>query len=74
MAQFIMVKPSRPGLIVLDDLNRRIPYKEDGHKIKRTTLISRSIKEGDLIWVDKPKKKGATPTAPPAKKSKSKEA
>jgi hypothetical protein len=62
MAQFIKVKPSRPDLIVLDDLNRRIPYKDDGYSVRRTTLISRSIKEGDLIWVDRPKSKASKPS------------
>jgi hypothetical protein len=59
MAQFIKVKPSRPDLIVLDDLNRRIPYKDGGYGVRRTALIGRYIKDGDLEWVDEKEIKGA---------------
>lgn len=52
------VRPSREGLIVLDDLGRHIPYKEEGHEVNFTTLISRSVKEGDLVIVKEKKKKG----------------
>lgn len=55
------VRPSREGLIVLDDQNRPIPYKEEGVEVNFTTLISRSVKEGDLVIVKQkaqPKKGG----------------
>lgn len=53
------VRPSKEGLIVLDDLGHRIPFKEAGHEVNFTTLISRSVKEGDLVIVkEKEKKKG----------------
>lgn len=53
------VRPSKKWLIVLDDQNRQIPYTEEGTEVNFTTLISRSVKEGDLeIVVEKRKKKG----------------
>ena len=52
------VRPSRDGLVVLDDLGRQIPYKENGHEVNFTTLISRSVKEGDLVIVKTKKQKG----------------
>ena len=52
------VRPSREGLIVKDDLGRPIPYSEDGTEVNFTTLISRSVKEGDLVIVKEKKKKG----------------
>ena len=53
------VRPIKEGLIVLDDQNRPIPYREEGTEVNFTTLISRSVKEGDLeIVVPKKKKKG----------------
>jgi hypothetical protein len=52
------VKPSREGLIVKDDFGRTIPYSEDGFEVNFTTLISRSVKEGDLVIVEEKKKKG----------------
>lgn len=42
------VRPAKKGLIVLDDQGRQIPWKEDGHELNFTTMISRSVKEGDL--------------------------
>ena len=52
------VKPAREGLIVKDDHGRTIPYIEDGFEVNFTTLISRSVKEGDLVIVAEKKKKG----------------
>lgn len=51
------VKPAKDGLIVLDDAGRQIPYREEGTEVNFTTMISRSVKEGDLVIV-KEKKKG----------------
>lgn len=54
------VRPVKNGLIVLDDQGRQIPWKEDGHELNFTTMISRSVKDGDLEIVkeEKHKKKG----------------
>jgi len=52
------VKPTKKGNIVLDDLGRAIP--DDGAEVNFTTLISRSIKEGDLEIVKGELKKAAT--------------
>lgn len=50
------VKPTKPGNVVYDDLGRAIP--KDGIELNYTTLISRSVKEGDLEIVKKSTKKG----------------
>lgn len=52
------VRPSREGLIVLDDFGRKIPFKNEGVEVNFTTLISRSVKEGDLVIVKEKAKKG----------------
>lgn len=55
------VRPTKKGLIVLDDQGRPIPYKEEGFELNFTTLISRSVKDGDLEIVKpvaKAKEKG----------------
>lgn len=44
------VKPSRPGLYVMDELNRRIP--EEGMEVNYTTFISRLVKEDGLVVVE----------------------
>lgn len=49
------VRPTRDGLIVLDDAGRQIPYREEGTEVNFTTMISRSVKEGDLEIVKKKK-------------------
>ena len=52
----IRVRPRKKGLIVLDDLGRKIPYKEDGVEVNKTSMILRLIKkDGDLIDVDRAK-------------------
>lgn len=41
-----------------DDAGRLISFKEEGNLVKKTTIISRQIKFGDLVIVDStPKKK-----------------
>lgn len=41
-------------LKVFDRVGRLIKYKKDGTLIKRDTHISRAIKAGDLVWLNKP--------------------
>ena len=57
--QRIKVKPTKPGLVVLDELSRQIPAK--GKVVNKTIHIVRRIKEGSLevmkeSWAPKPKK------------------
>ena len=42
----IKVKPSEPGLKVLDDMGRQIPA--EGKEVKNTIHIRRRIKDGSL--------------------------
>lgn len=39
--------------IVEDDVGRRIEYKEGGTDVLFTTHISRALKSGDLVLIDK---------------------
>lgn len=54
----ITVKPSRPGLRVLDENNRE--YPANGKTVKRTPWVIRRLRDGDLVEIEKPKpnKKG----------------
>jgi len=52
----ILVQPAHKDLIVLDDLSRRIPYKEEGAWVNRTPLIGRLIKDKDLVVLKATKK------------------
>jgi hypothetical protein len=45
----IKVRPSREDLVVLDDLNRQIPYKKEGVTVRRTAMIGRYLRDGDLL-------------------------
>lgn len=47
----IFVKPSAPGLVVLDENGVQIPA--DGKEIWKSTYISRAIKAGELVVSEK---------------------
>ena len=59
----IYVNPARNKggdyLVVEDRLGRRIEYRKEGTEVTKDTHISRSLKAGDLVVVEKkqPKKK-----------------
>ena len=65
--QRIKVKPTKPGLVVLDELSRQIPA--DGKVVNKTIHIVRRIKEGSLEVMEKK----ATPKPKKSSKNASKE-
>ena len=52
----VVVNPAKNAdgefLIVHDNVGRVIPYRQEGTRIQKTTLISRAIKSGDLVLVE----------------------
>lgn len=65
MAQFITVRPSRSGLVVLDERGRQMPDKDQ--KVKRTPFVIRQIKEGDLVEVKSQVRSEPQKSTPPSK-------
>jgi len=73
MVEKIRVNPkeTKDGhLVVHDELGRIIPFKEDGNMTRRTTHISRRVKDGDLVDLDEEKKKKLKPKQKENKKDK----
>ena len=47
----VRVRPSEKGLIVKKENGQAIPYTEQGVLVRRTTMIGRYLKDGDLVIV-----------------------
>ena len=53
----VRVNPREKGMMAFDNIGRVIPFRDEGTEVTLTTTISRQIKKGDLVIVEKVQKK-----------------